>query len=123
MIGLYEGFADAGRLHYSVNTAHEVLGAHRDEESDEDKADAGRDGAEDLGFLLLAVAALILRFRVEKLRVRFELENEVEAVEDEHDDGCASREYQDTLVRALGTVGERGVEGSGDDERGCGDCH
>merc|ERR1712070_526886 len=113
-----EGLADARGLDDGVDGVDEVLGADGDEDGDDDEADTRGHGAKDLGLFGLAAFVAFLGFGVEELGVRLELEVEVEAVEDEHDDGGAAGEEEDVLVGGFLALGQAGVEGGRDDQAG-----
>lgn len=75
-----EGLADVRGLDDRVDAVDQVFGADCDCEGDEDEADGGCDGAQDLWLLLSAVIALLLLLSVEQVCVGLELEEQVEAV-------------------------------------------
>lgn len=96
-----EGFTDARRGDDGVNAVDQVLGAHSDQYGDEDEADGSRDGAEDLGLVGLAALPAFLRLCVEQPRVRLELEDQVQDVQDQQDDRSAARQDQDIRICLL----------------------
>lgn len=122
-----------GRLDDGVDAVDEVLGADGHQDGHEHEGDAGGDGLEDVSVLasvgvgiLASLLVIIGRLLIEEAGVGLELEEEIEEVEHEEDDGGAVREEQDLVLRAvlaLARVADRGIEGGGDDERGARDRH
>ena len=89
-----------------VDAADEVVCANGDEDGDDDEDHAGSNGAEDGFFVLEGLGAAILvvfdgavggglALGVKEVAVGAELEDEVEDVEEEEDDGGAAREGED----------------------------
>lgn len=104
----------------SIDRVDQVFGTDSNTQGDEDKCDSGRDGRQNLGFLVFLSILLLL---VKQVGVSLELEEKVETVKNEHDDGRSMRKDEDVVVSALLRVGKGGVEGGRDDQAGRGDCH
>lgn len=137
-----KGFGNVGGLHDAVDAGDEVFGAGGDAEGDEHEGEGGGPGGEDGFFLLLGfrvvfgvgfVFGFVLAgcvvvvggagFLVEEFGVGFELEDEVEHVEQQQDDAGAAGEDGDGFVAAGAGAGHDVVQRCGDDERGAGYGH
>lgn len=110
-----ESLADTSLGDNGVDAVNQVLGTDGDQDGDNEKADGGSDGSEKLGLLFLLVFS---HFGIEEASVRLQLEVEVEAVENEENDGGSTREDQDVVVGRFLALCERSVESGGNDERG-----
>ncbi|KAH0207746.1 calcium/proton exchanger, partial [Aureobasidium melanogenum] len=99
---------------------NQILGTDSDSNSDDDKCDGGGNGLQDLGFLAFLSILLLL---VKQVGVSLELEEEVETVEDKHDDSSAVRKNENVVVSALLGIGQGGVKSGGDDQGSRSDCH
>jgi hypothetical protein len=118
-----EGLADVEGVDDCVDGVDQVFGADSDCECDENQADGGWDGTQDLRLLLSTILTLLLLLGVEQVCVGLQLEEQVEAVEDEHDDGGAVRQDKDVIFRVGGAAAEGSVKGRRNDKGGSGDGH
>lgn len=119
-----KGLADVGGLDNVVDAADEVVGADGDEESDDNKDGSGGNGADDgllmlflgfplggLGGLVVARLGLGVVVAVKEVAVGAELEEEVEDVEDEKNDGgTAGKDENGVALLPGATLVEDGVE-------------
>ena len=99
-----EGLADARRFDDGIYAIDEVLGADGDQDRNQNQGDGCCDGAEDLSVFALLIAVTLLVLGVEEPGVGLELEDEVEDVEDEHDDRGTAREGQNVGHRFAAVV-------------------
>ena len=104
-----ERLGDVGRLDERVDAVDEELGAdgHGDGHDDEH---GGRGPGAHLGLVFILRFGLGFGFGVEEVGVGAQLEEEVEHVEDEEDDGCAAREREDVGLGVLVGLREDGEE-------------
>lgn len=109
----HERLGDVHRLDERVDAAHEILGAHGHRNSDDDE-DAGCLPRAQLRFLFLAAAAVAafagLVLGVEECGVGTQLEDEVEDIEDEQDDGGAAGEEEDVCFGILVGFGKACID-------------
>lgn len=104
-----EGLADAGRLDEGVDAANEVVGADSDQNGGDDKHRSGGNGAQDgLFFLVVLLVAGFgdlgngTGFGIEEVAVGAQLEDQIENVEQQENNGGAAREDQDAVGLVLG---------------------
>lgn len=98
----HKRLANLGRLNNIINAAHKIIRAHGDDDRRHDEDYRGGDGAH-AGLLGLDVGAALGDGRVgalavEEVVVGAQLEEEVEDVEEQEDDGRAAREEEDRVA-------------------------
>lgn len=96
-----ESLADTGAVDKVIDAVNQVFGANSDQDCGNDKNGASGNGADD-GLLGLVVLIRVLVLDFEKVAVGSELEDEVENVEKQKDDGGSSGEREDALHLLIG---------------------
>ena len=88
-----EALADMHRLYNGVDAADKVLSTYGDQNRDDDENSSGSNWTQ--GGLLRLIFLGQLPFGVKQVAVRTELENQVDDIEEQEDDGSAARQSED----------------------------
>lgn len=94
-----EGFADVGALDDVVDASNQVIGADGNKNGHDDENNAGSDGTH-AGLVVTVFGVFFggLPLGVEEVAVGAELEDKVERIENEQNDGCAPRENKNAAI-------------------------
>lgn len=105
-----ESLADTSSLDEIINASNKIFGAHGDEDSRDDENGASSNGTQS-GLLDFLALVLSLDFSIEKVAVGAKLENKVEDVDEEENDGRSTRKDKNARDLLLGTASvENSVE-------------
>lgn len=97
-----ESLADASSLNQRVNASDEIIGANGDKDRSDDENGSGSNGAHHgfLGLVLLSILVL----GIEQVAVGAKLENEVQDVEQEENNGGSAGEGENALHLVFGAT-------------------